>query len=61
MVSRGESEFVLDLIWGGSQLSLRYHARMFEQQKNSTEILREIRLTEILKFERLKQTLPAPN
>ena len=61
MVSRGEREFVLDLIWGGSQLSLRYHARMFEQQKNLTEIISEIQLTEILKFECLKRTLPAPN
>ena len=61
MVHRGESEFVLDFIWGGSQLSLRYHARMFEQQKNLTEIIHEIQLTEILKFKHLEQTSPAPN
>ena len=61
MINRGENGFVLDFVLGGSQLSLRYHARMFEQQKNLTEIVREIHLTEILKFKHVKQTAPAPN
>ena len=33
MLSRGESEFVLDLIRVGSQLSLRYHLRLFDHKK----------------------------
>ena len=60
MVNLGESEFVLDFVWGGSQLSLRYHARRFEQQKNLTEIIREIHLTEIVKFQTCQTTLPTP-
>ena len=54
------NEFSFDLM-GGTQLSLRYHARLFDHKKNLTEIIREIHLTEIVKFKRVKQTSPAPN
>ena len=55
------NEFSVDLMGGGSQLSLRYHARLFDHKKNLTEIIREIHLTEIVKLKRVKQTSPAPN
>ena len=59
MVIRRNNEFRFAQL-GGSQLSLRYHARLFEYKKNLTEIIPEIHLTEIVKFQTCQTTLPTP-